>query len=91
MKRSVLSILLFLSIQGALSSCIQYKCNNQNDTCFAANGNITYVKKCKTEGTECKVQDGLGECKPKETKQSHLYPGFPCTKNEDLEPAIKYV
>ena len=68
MKRSVLSILLFLSIKGALSSCVQ--CNDHNDTCYVANG--------------------LGECKTKQP-ETNLYPGFPCTKNEDLEPAIKYV
>ena len=65
MKKLVLSILLFLSIQGALSSCIQYKCNNDNDTCYIANENITYVKKCKTEGTKCEVTGNKGECKPK--------------------------
>ena len=88
MKRSVLSILLFLSIKGALSSCVQ--CNDHNDTCYVASGNITYVKKCKTKGTKCEIKNGLGECKTKQP-ETNLFPGFSCTKNEDLEPAIKYV
>ena len=70
MKRSVLSILLFLSIKGALSSCVQ--CNDHNDTCYVASGNITYVKKCKTEGTKCEIKNGLGECKTKQPETTYI-------------------